>query len=118
MARRKRSSRILENAEQRYAGLHSIDANLNLSKDLTLEAFKANIEKLRSEINAYNSILSAADRAANIVKELEAEVNTLSEQMLLGVAFQYGKDSHEYEMAGGTRKSERKRPSRKEKAAV
>jgi hypothetical protein len=32
-----------------------------------------------------------------------------------GVASKYGKDSNEYEKAGGTRKSERKRPMRKAK---
>ncbi|AUB35926.1 ATPase involved in DNA repair [Nostoc flagelliforme CCNUN1] len=31
--------------------------------------------------------------------------------MLLGVAFKYGKDSHEYQMAGGVRKSDRIRKS-------
>lgn len=31
--------------------------------------------------------------------------------MLIGVAFRYGKDSREYEMAGGVRKSERIRRS-------
>jgi hypothetical protein len=35
----------------------------------------------------------------------------LSEKMLIGVAFKYGKDSREYEMAGGVRKSERVRRS-------
>jgi hypothetical protein len=32
--------------------------------------------------------------------------------MLAGVAAKYGKDSDEYEKAGGVRKSERKRPTR------
>jgi hypothetical protein len=33
--------------------------------------------------------------------------------MLIAVAAKYGKDSYEYEMAGGIRKSERKRPTRR-----
>jgi hypothetical protein len=33
-------------------------------------------------------------------------------KVLLGVAYKYGKDSEEYEMAGGVRKSKRKRPVR------
>lgn len=36
--------------------------------------------------------------------------------MLAGVASKYGKDSNEYEMAGGTRKSEIKRPAKKKPA--
>ncbi|MGJ3252895.1 MAG: hypothetical protein ACFE0J_17440 [Elainellaceae cyanobacterium] len=114
MPRTKRSSRTLERAEQRYASLQSIDEQLNLGEGLTLGTYKQQIEDLRNQINAYNTILSSADRAANLVKTLEIQVNTLSERMLLGVATRYGKDSNEYEMAGGTRKSERKRPARKE----
>ena len=40
----------------------------------------------------------------------------LNERALDGVASKYGKNSNEYEQAGGTRKSERKRPVRKPKA--
>ncbi|MEH1974356.1 MAG: hypothetical protein V7K64_10350 [Nostoc sp.] len=37
-------------------------------------------------------------------------MNTYSEQMLLNVASRYGKNSDEYGMAGGTRRSDRKKP--------
>jgi len=36
--------------------------------------------------------------------------------MMNAVAAVYGKDSSEYEMAGGVRKSERKRPKREKRA--
>ncbi|WP_413773948.1 hypothetical protein [Nostoc sp. MG11] len=39
-------------------------------------------------------------------------MSTFSEKMLMGIGFKYGKDSREYEMAGGVRKSERIRKSR------
>ena len=39
-----------------------------------------------------------------------------SNRMLSGVATRFGKDSNEYEAAGGVRKSERKKPQRKPKA--
>jgi len=45
--------------------------------------------------------------------EAEKAVSTFSEKALIGVAFQYGKDSPEYGMAGGIRKSQRKRSTRK-----
>ena len=63
-------------------------------------------------------MLSTVDRAIASVEAAEAEVKNLSELMLLGVATKYGKDSYEYEMAGGVRKSERKRPTRKVSAAA
>ena len=37
----------------------------------------------------------------------------MSSQMLSGVKVKYGRDSNEYEMAGGTRLSERKKPKKK-----
>lgn len=43
-------------------------------------------------------------------------IRDYSERILLGVAMKYGKNSDEYEMAGGIRKSERKRPVRKMQA--
>ncbi|MGI8935279.1 MAG: hypothetical protein ACR2FS_14525 [Phormidesmis sp.] len=36
----------------------------------------------------------------------------MTDRMLTGVATQFGKNSDEYEMAGGTRKSERRRVKR------
>ena len=44
-----------------------------------------------------------ADRIA--MEETEKELKQATEKMLLGVAIEYGKDSPEYEVAGGTRTS-------------
>jgi hypothetical protein len=46
----------------------------------------------------------------------DAQENLMADwnrRVLSAVEAQYGPDSSEYEMVGGTRKSERKRPSRK-----
>ncbi len=113
MPRVKRSSIIIEKADQRLASLQSIDPNLDLTKGLTIQAFSDSIETARRRVAAYNTTLSHldADRAAMV--EAEKAVSAFAEKMLIGVAFEYGKDSREYEMAGGTRKSQRKRPARK-----
>jgi len=37
------------------------------------------------------------------------KLSDLTDRMLIGIAFKYGKDSREYGMAGGVRKSERLR---------
>ena len=114
------SSASVDKAERRIAGLRSINPALDLGKGLTVEAFTDLIETTRRRVAAYNTTLSLldADRAAML--EAEKTLMALSEKMLLGVAFEYGKDSAEYEMAGGVRKSQRKRPVRRisEKAAV
>jgi hypothetical protein len=51
-----------------------------------------------------------------LYNKFQAEITKLkdwNERMLAGVATAYGKDSSEYEQAGGVRKSERKKPVRK-----
>ena len=110
MARAKRSSRPLKRAERREASVKSIDENFDLGKGLNAKAYADAIGDLRQRLADYNTALSTIDRLYSQLQEAERTVNDLSEQILLAVAVKYGKDSHEYEMAGGVRKSERKRP--------
>ena len=51
----------------------------------------------------------------NDVIKTELALKDLSERMLMGVGSKFGKDSDEYEMAGGVRKSEHKKPVRKKR---
>lgn len=118
MTRLKRSSQVLEKAERRCAGLKSINVALDLGGGLTLENYLLLIDGLRSQLASYNESLSIVDRAASTVQDTEQQLRTLSERMLIAVAAKYGKDSYEYEMAGGTRKSERKRPTRRSQVSA
>ncbi|WP_035990656.1 hypothetical protein [Leptolyngbya sp. KIOST-1] len=113
MPRQKRSSPVLEKGVRRAAGLKSISPSLNLGDGLTLDSYLLELDKLRSQLATYNESLSFADRALSVVQDTEKEMRVLSERMLIAVAAKYGKDSYEYEMAGGIRKSERKRPTRR-----
>ena len=115
MARQKRTSKVIDKAQHRAAGLSSISPELDLGNNLTLATYKSMITETRNKLEAYNNSLSAADAANNTLKQSEKELSMMTERMLVGVAFKYGKDSSEYEMAGGVRKSERKRPVRKTK---
>jgi PDZ domain-containing secreted protein len=69
------------------------------------------MEQLRTKLDAYNTALAVIGSSQTEIEELEKTLSELSERMLLGVAFKYGKDSREYEMAGGVRKSDRIRRS-------
>ena len=113
MARPKRSSISLEKAERRAASLQSISTNLDFGNGLTLEAYNSLIEDLRNQLTAYNTILSTIDQARENLRDTEHRLTDFSERMLTGVATQYGKNSTEYTMAGGIRKSERKPRARK-----
>ncbi|NEQ62945.1 MAG: hypothetical protein F6K53_38515 [Moorea sp. SIO4A1] len=113
MARLKRSSRKLMNAERRLASLKSINARLDLGNGMTIEELEASIQSVREKLETYNTILSTLDGAYNNLLEAEEILGGLSEKMLMAVAVKYGKNSFEYEMAGGVRRSERKRRIRR-----
>jgi hypothetical protein len=114
MARRKRTSQVLEKADRRMAGLASIDSNLNLGNGLTLASFSTLLETMRTRENSYNSALSNLDKLYREMLETESELGDMAEHMLLGVATKYGKSSVEYGMAGGVPKNQRRKGLRGE----
>jgi len=118
MARQTRSSQVVLKAEQRVAGLKMIDPNLEVGESLTLEKFTTSIEQLRAKLETYNSLLAKVDVVKTDLNADETQLKHMIEDMLIGVASKYGKDSYEYKLAGGTRRSERKRPVRKPKTTT
>ncbi|WP_414514685.1 hypothetical protein [Nostoc sp. PCC 9305] len=111
MPRQKRTYRVLEKAELRIAGLKAIDPSMDFGDARNLQNVAQVIQQYRSKIDAYNTTLAVIDSYKSEMKELEKTLSDLNEKMLLGVAFKYGKDSYEYQMAGGVRKSDRIRKS-------
>ncbi|MFT3868896.1 MAG: hypothetical protein QM715_10605 [Nibricoccus sp.] len=113
MSRRKRtSSRALQNASARAAGIESIDPALDLGGGLTVAAYNAAIQDARDKQTKYNTLLAESDEAANVFEAAEANLRDLTERMLAAVSAKFGRDSNEYEQAGGKRKSDRKRAVR------
>jgi hypothetical protein len=53
------------------------------------------------------------DQLQNEFQAEESELNEMNRRYLAAGEAHYGPDSSEYEMLGGTRKSERKRPTRR-----
>jgi ABC-type hemin transport system substrate-binding protein len=112
MSRPKRTSRVLEKAQLRCAGLKSIVPNIKFDEDYSLEKLIESIEQLRNKIDVYNTALSVVDSSKTEIQDMEKKLSQLSEKMLMVVAIKYGKDSREYEMAGGVRISDRIRKTR------
>lgn len=109
MGRLRRNSPILEKASTRAANLRAISPTLDLGSGLTLAEFEQSIAEFRTLQDEYNGILALADEKKNI---LEAKAKALKERhtrMLAGVGVRWGKNSNEYEKAGGTRTDERKK---------
>lgn len=93
----------------RLAGLKSIDANLDLGNGLTVKEYEKKIGNANTTLEEYNTTLSIADEKLNIFETDEKTLKDFHERVLLAVGAIYGKDSVEYEKAGGTRKSERRK---------
>lgn len=112
MVYKKRSvSRSLEQARLRYAGVKTIDPQLDFGDDRSLSVMAELMAQLEDKLTDYNSALTHVDTLRAEIKEMEQTLGTLSSEMLLAVAFRYGKDSVEYQMAGGVRRQERIRRS-------
>ncbi|MEH2228643.1 MAG: hypothetical protein V7K71_03235 [Nostoc sp.] len=106
MARPKSDSRILSKAEMRLASIKSISPTLDVGDSLTVKDYTDKIESLRQSLEAYNTTLSTIDVLLTQITENERDLADYSEKILLGVAHKFGKNSHQYQMAGGTRKSD------------
>lgn len=102
-------------AQTRSSALTSIDKSLDLGNGNTLSDYNKAIDKFKGHLTDYNTALSTADDHYNKALAQLAVLKDWNSRMLTGVGYKYGKDSSEYEMAGGKRKSERKKPERKAK---
>ncbi|XCN75172.1 MAG: hypothetical protein Q3M24_10715 [Candidatus Electrothrix aestuarii] len=114
MAYKRRASQVIADARQRATNLKSIDPKLDLGGGLTVAAFEDEIDEVQTTLEQYNTLLAQADAVLNKLNDQEKKLGTKSGRMLAGVGVRYGKDSSEYEMAGGTRTSEIKRGRKKE----
>ena len=117
MARRKLSRVLdLEKGITRLAAVKSIDTALDLGNNITVANYETQVNLLSTKLSTYNTALSTID---DLYNECVAQIDVLkdwNERILTGVATKYGKNSSQYEMAGGKKKSERKKPTPKNKA--
>ena len=110
MARRKLGRVLdLEKGKKRLAGVKSIDPVLDLGNDITVENYEKEVEQMEENLAAYNTALSTVDDLYNICIAQKDVLKDWNERILSGVATKFGKNSSQYEMAGGVRKSERKK---------
>jgi hypothetical protein len=113
MASNKGSSAVVETARERLAGLKACRTKPNLGADLSAETYEADIALLVGKVAARNDAKASLEQMQNEIDHLVAGLADKSSRILAGVGAQLGKDSDEYELVGGTRTSERKRPGPK-----
>jgi hypothetical protein len=112
---RKKLSRVLdlEKGNTRLAAIKSIDVALDLGNNITVANYETQINLLTTKLSTYNTALSTID---DLYNECITQIKVLkdwNERVLTGVATKYGKSSSQYEMAGGKRKNERRKPTPK-----
>lgn len=113
MARLRKTSVVLDTARKRFSGLKSITPEADLGPQLTLPIYEGKITAFAGKLDAYNQALAALDDMLNDLESAESDLNEYNRRYLSATEAHYGPDSSEYEMVGGTRTSERKRPKRK-----
>ena len=106
-----RTSRILDKGQLRIFKLRAVDSKMDFGSDRNLETLSQQIEQLQTKLNNYNTTIAKLDATKLEIDEMERRMGDLLDQLMNGVSAQYGNDSREYEMAGGTRKSDRVRRS-------
>jgi hypothetical protein len=118
MSRIKRGSPAIISAEKRLSGLVTIDPKLDLGNGNSITDYQAKITSTQTQLENYNTKLSELDTAKNNLDQAELELDAYSANMRTAVGLKYGRNSNEYEQAGGTRTSERKAPVRKAKTTT
>ncbi len=108
MKRRKATS-TMELGATRSAGCASIDANLDLGNGLTIKNYGILNENARKSLEVYNTSMATTESKLEEHEANEVLLADFNERILIAVAYKYGKNSNEYKMAGGTKKSERKK---------
>lgn len=118
IVRPKKKSEVIEQAQQRLAGMKSINEKLDLGNGCSTTTVESKLKEARQKMEAYNKLLSQAAAAANEFEKAEKDLSGLSKKILLGTAMKFDRESNEYEMVGGVRPSERKRSRRSASAKV
>lgn len=111
MARLKRNHSHFDVAVTRCAAMQAIDPQLDLGFGLTIVNYEAAIANFRTVLNAYNTALAQLDAQKRALDQEERALRDLSARMLSAAAGRYGRDSTEYQKAGGSNPFRRKKAS-------
>ena len=119
---RRKSKLIVTQAKTRLSAMKQIDTDKgrvidygDVGAPLTSATFEAQIRKCEDDVTEHNQLLEQADTKSNMIDSDEQKLREQFTAVLGAASGKFGEDSNEIEMLGGTRKSERKRPTRKPK---
>jgi hypothetical protein len=109
MGRIRRTSSVIAKAIVRSNNLKSISQTLDLGGGLSVTAFDSLIAEAEAAQDDYNQSIAALDEKGNHLDDLLKQVGDMSSRLLAGTGARYGRNSSEYEKAGGSKTDEIKR---------
>lgn len=113
MSRAKRNSKNLRIARERLAGLKKITPPPDFGPATKQSDYEAEITGYSDDQDGYNGDVAALDDKQNRLDTRDRGLGDWNGRILSAVKARYGPDSTEYEMVGGVRRSERKKPTKK-----
>jgi hypothetical protein len=113
MPYQERTSKAIKQARLRISGMQALDLPLDMGNGLSIPAYAATIQDTEQKIKAYNTAVAAISQLSSAAEQAEKDLSDLSERMLSIVAGRYGRKSDEYETAGGTKRTNRRRATPK-----
>ena len=106
MAYKRRASTVVEQTNQRLIGINQISPPTTHPAGQSVAATEQKKQAIEALLTQYNGLLAQADQVLDQIVDGEKELRTLNTKLLTAIGLLYGKDSPEYEAAGGTRTSE------------
>jgi hypothetical protein len=94
----------LDKAQRRIVGIRNLNLELNLGKGLSVSEFSTQVEILQAKLEGYNAMVNALAQQREEIDTMERSLRGTSERILGAVASIYGKESDEYEVAGGVKR--------------
>jgi hypothetical protein len=98
------NSTALEKAQRRMVGFRHLNLKLSLGNGLSVAEFTAQVEAMQAKLEAYNAMVNELAQQREEIHTMERALRGTSERMLGAVASIYGKESDEYEVAGGVKR--------------
>ena len=108
---------VLEQAQSVFDAMNQIDSGMSIGT-VTNATLSADIAQATQLLSQMNSLEAQLTDMRNQRDALYTELWDKVKRVRSGVKANYGDNSSQYEMVGGTRLSERKSPTRKAKPAA
>jgi hypothetical protein len=101
-------SKSLPKSRRRLAGLKYLTPNLDFGNGISIQGFALKIDLMQAKLDAHNALVTEFTEkvvaSRDEIRKLDESLSETAERMLNTVAVLYGRNSKEYELAGGVKR--------------